>query len=203
MNGISGLKNIGNSCFFNSGIQCLACVEQLTKYFLNKEYLTNLNNNKYKNLITEYNKLINGMFEENCKIIPKSFYNVSMMIAKNDNVQFGFFNQNDVQEFLIFIIDAFHEGLKRKVNITITGNPKNDIDKMALDANKKWKKDFKDCYSKIVELFYGQTVTFIKVDGKVKSTTYNPMCFLPLPISNNDKEIIFMIVLIILLKMNY
>lgn len=185
--GLCGLRNLGNSCFMNSAIQCLSNTIELTNYFIEKDFVSDFNDNKkYNVLAKEYYRLVSGMYEENCKISPVSFYKCAMITANKNDINFGFYNQNDVQEFLVFFIDSLHESLCKKVEINITGSIKNDLDKIAYESMTKWKEYFKNCYSKIIELFYGQMVTFIEVDNVIKSRSYNPICFFTLPIQNKE-----------------
>ena len=41
--GLAGLRNLGNTCFMNSGLQCLSHIKGLTNYFLTGEYLKHVN----------------------------------------------------------------------------------------------------------------------------------------------------------------
>ena len=75
--------------------------------------------------------------------------------------------QNDVQEFLVFLIDSMHNALCKKVNMTITGSVENELDKCALEAMKNWKIFFKDNYSIFVELFYSQVSSAIYFKWKI------------------------------------
>ena len=78
-----------------------------------------------------------------------------------------------MQEFLVFFIDNLHEALSKEVNITILGEVINDLDKKALEAMKQWKEYFKESYSKIIEIFYGQIIsTTQSIDKKYISHSY-------------------------------
>ena len=182
--GLSGLMNLGNSCYMNSAIQCLSNTVELTNYFLSTAYIEDNTNNSL--LIKEWKRLLDGIWDSNCTISPNSFHKtVRVLSIKQGLINFAGFGQNDVQEFLVFMIDNMHEDLSKEVIIKISGKVINDIDKMALDAMKMWKTFFKDSYSILVELFYGQLVSTIEYDGKVSSRMYDPCCFFTLPIPDD------------------
>lgn len=106
-NGYSSLKNLGNTCFLNSCIQVLCHTTELTELLFKKidNEITNDNNNKI--LINEYKDLIKLMWSQNGIVSPNRFVHIIQIIAKNKNKNlFTGFIQNDVTEFLQFLIDC-------------------------------------------------------------------------------------------------
>jgi len=41
--GVVGLKNLGNTCYMNSGLQCLSNTKELTDYFMRDEFKSHIN----------------------------------------------------------------------------------------------------------------------------------------------------------------
>ena len=191
--GLTGLSNVGNSCYINSCMQLLSHTYELNELLdnLNKKII---NNNIEAIILNEWNNLRQLMWSENCTIAPWGFIKAVHKVASEKKLDiFTGYEQNDVTEFLLFIIDCLHCGLKREVTMSISGNEKNEVDLLAKDCYKMMQNMYKKEYSEILNLFYGISVTQIKSfeSDDVLSRTCEPFSILTLSLPNKLETNIF------------
>ena len=107
-----------------------------------------------------------------------------------DRDLFTGFSQNDLPEFLIFVVDCFHNAIAREVNMTIQGEVANQRDKVALICLERIKQMYSKDYSEIWNLFYGIQVSQIVsiTNDDVISITPEPYFILDLPIPPEHKS---------------
>jgi ubiquitin C-terminal hydrolase len=100
------------------------------------------------------------------------------------------FDQNDLPEFLIFVIDCFHNALAREVNMTIEGNIKDDKDKTAVKCFERIKQMYEKDYSEIWNIFYGIHVSQLEnaETGENLSMVPEPYFLINLPIPQTNKS---------------
>lgn len=185
-NGLSGIINNGNSCYLNSFVQCLSNTTDFTEFILlNKsEYFESLDLTKPEcKLVKEWYRLLDGLWEDNCIVSPNSFKKICLQLVAKRMGIFTLEQQSDSSEFMILMIDSLHKGLARKVDIKI---PTEGRKKIYKDAVENWIANHKNEYSEIVDLFYGQIVTYIKSKKKVISYSFQPICYLTLEIDNDN-----------------
>jgi ubiquitin carboxyl-terminal hydrolase 8 len=183
-NGLSGLKNLGNTCFINSTLQVLSHTPELNNLF-DKDIKLKVKSNIEATLFKEWKELFILLWNKNCVISPNKFLNTLQMVSKKkDNDLFSGFDQNDLPEFLIFIIDCFHNSLSREITMTITGKIENETDKTAVKCYETIKNMYSKDYSEIWSLFYAIQITELKSikTGKTLSLVPEPFFILNLSI---------------------
>ena len=184
-NGLSGLANLGNTCFINSCMQVLSHTYELNDFLRSKTYKTKLNNCHDSVILLEWDNLREMMWSKNCIISPAKFINCIHKLAGIKGVTlFTTYSQNDVTEFLVFIIDCFHLAITREVTMNIKGNVINETDILAIQCFETIKSMYSKDYSEIWTLFYGIHVSYLKnvKTGEIISKKPEPFFTIDLPI---------------------
>ncbi len=190
--GRTGLYNIGNTCFMNSGLQCLSNCYDLTKYFLLDLYENDINlDNKLGSggkIAAIYRKLLEDLWkgDENA-INPSYFKSIFAQFVR----KFSGYAQQDSNEFLIYLLDKIHEDLN-----SITTKPYIEIEEKGKDesdeeASKRWwEKHLLRENSIIVDLFHGQFKSTITCNYCNRiAVNFDSYMFLSLPIPSGKFEI--------------
>jgi ubiquitin C-terminal hydrolase len=187
--GVKGLKNLGNTCYMNSIIQCLSHTVLLTRHKISKDFLNNIKDDSTKKqIILEYYNILVNLWKDQ----EKRTLNLSSFKSCVDRYlpQFGGFKQHDAGEFLIEFLDLLHEELTFKYDFEIIGDVISKTDKLVFESYKQFKEDYKDKYSKIAEIFYGQNISVLIFPGpehlKYKFEEFN---HISLPITNKTSNI--------------
>ena len=194
-NGLSGLANLGNTCFINSCLQILSHTYELNN-FLNEESYKKKLKNKYESaLILEWDNLRKLLWSSNCIISPGKFFKTIQRVSQIKGMTlFTGYSQNDISEFFLFLIDCFHVSLSREIKMTISGKAENETDEIAIKCFEMIKNMYSKEYSEIWNLFYAVYVSELICLETGEQMSMNPesyfMIDLPLPVDNNSPSLI-------------
>jgi ubiquitin carboxyl-terminal hydrolase 8 len=189
--GLSGLTNLGNTCFVNSCMQILSHTYELNILLDLETYKRKIQNKPESVILLEWDELRKILWNDNCIVSPGKFIKNIQKISRIKNIEmFTGYSQNDLPEFLLFIIDCFHTALAREIKMNVTGNVENDTDKIAVKCFEMIKNTYRKEYSEIWNMFYAVHVSEISSleTGKQLQLTPEPFFMIDLPIPANNKN---------------
>ncbi|EFN66632.1 Ubiquitin carboxyl-terminal hydrolase 2 [Camponotus floridanus] len=183
--GLNGLRNIGNTCFMNSVIQCLSNTRPLLEYLLNEQYLADINTTTSSMkgaLIKAFSQVIHELWE----VGGDHVVNTTALKSQIQRFapRFMGYSQQDAQEFLRYLLEGLHEDVNR---VTTKLPPiHGDIPDSYTDMQKaveSWKRYLRSEDSMIVDVFVGQLRSSLHCTScDHVSVTLDPFWDLSLPI---------------------
>ncbi|CAH1780800.1 unnamed protein product, partial [Owenia fusiformis] len=134
--GVCGLRNLGNTCFMNAGLQCVLSNPIFMQHFFD----TIKDDSEQKiTIMDQFVRILGKVWSGHySSIYPDEFKKILGWLYP----QFNDFRQHDCQEFLALLLDHFHEELN-SVNQSKTTTP------LAIDQSEEETQQTADNYSVI------------------------------------------------------
>ncbi|XP_014680667.1 PREDICTED: ubiquitin carboxyl-terminal hydrolase 8-like [Priapulus caudatus] len=187
--GLTGLRNLGNSCYMNSSLQGLSNTTPLVKYFLNGSYKFDINReNKLGyggEIAEEFTAVLSALWSGQYRYIaPRDFkYTVGRygpLFAGNEH--------QDSQEFMAFLLDSLHEDVNKVRKRVVLPEQDNDGVTDVMAADKAWQIHKVINESIIVSLFQGQFKSTVAcLTCEKTSVTFDPFMYLSLPLPSGSR----------------
>ncbi|XP_048025458.1 ubiquitin carboxyl-terminal hydrolase 8 isoform X1 [Megalobrama amblycephala] len=186
---LTGLRNLGNTCYMNSILQCLCNTVAMADYFNRNYYQDDINRANilgHKGEVAEeFSVIMKALWSGQYKMIsPQDFKGT---ICKINN-RFSSYEHQDSQELLLFLMDGLHEDLNKADKRR--GYKEEDIDHLddVSAAELAWSKHKLLNESIIVALFQGQFKSTVQcMSCQHKSRTFETFMYLTLEMTASSK----------------
>ena len=182
--GVTGLNNLGNTCYMNAALQVVSSTRILANYFKLNCHLFELNRSNplgmKGHIAKRYGDLVRDMWSGETRTIAP--IKLRWTIGKYQ-AAFSSFQQQDSQELLAFLLDGLHEDLNRVTDKPYVELKDSEGRPDLAVAAEAWENHSLRNRSIIVDLFHGQLKS--KVTCKVcghESVRCDPFFTLSLPL---------------------
>ena len=152
LKGVVGIQNIGNTCYCNSTLQLIRACPHWSAFCLTQNF-SEYKDSKYKRVLVAYQDILRSLWSsyKPAYVRPLGFISEIRNSVKDTVYEmFGILIPNDSHEFLVYLLDSFHEAIK-------TESPyiENTSNTMSAMSENGWNKFLSKNNSEIVNMFFG------------------------------------------------
>ncbi|XP_050541174.1 ubiquitin carboxyl-terminal hydrolase 2-like [Daktulosphaira vitifoliae] len=177
--GVAGIRNIGNTCYMNSVLQCLSNTKSLTDYVLE-------DNTTDGKLIKVYRDLLSRIWTGHESPVDTTAFKSAFQRL---SPRFAGYEQQDSQEFLRLLLDKLHIDINR---VKLKSRNLSDVDDTLKDnalAAEYWRRYLASDNSTVVDLFAGQLKSTLECSVcRHKSITFEAFWDLSLPLPSGTTD---------------
>jgi ubiquitin C-terminal hydrolase len=178
---IFGLKNLGNTCFMNSSLQCIFNSNKLIKKLEN----IHIKKNPKLRLANEISLMLKDIKKGQTFIDPKNIKDILGEVEE----KYKYFEQNDANEFITIFLNELLKELNGIGEYKIEKIPKDELEMKAF--YKLEDKFFNKNKSFLLNLFYGRLKRqYICENGHICAIKFNNFNTLILPHPEDSNDIV-------------
>ncbi len=178
LKGVVGIQNMGNTCYSNSTLQLLRACPEWNAFCLTQNFVEQLKNipeeNTNKRVLLAYQDILKSLWTayKPAYVRPLGFISEVRKAVKGTVYEmFGAPIPNDSHEYLIYLLDCFHEAIKTEIPYVekSLNSAKTEKERMILRAENGWNSFISKNTSEVVNRFFGmmrKTIQCTKCENK-------------------------------------
>jgi ubiquitin C-terminal hydrolase len=162
LKGVVGIQNMGNTCYCNTTLQLIRACSEWNVFCLTQNFIEQLkevsDENPNKRMLLAYQDILKALWSAHrpAYVRPLGFISeVRKAVIGTPYEMFGIPVPNDSHEYLVYLLDHFHEALKTEYEEKKIDESMSSVMKMRIMAENGWNRYLSKNKSEVVHYFFG------------------------------------------------